>query len=838
MNTYENISSLNFFNKTLDELTKEVFYTDIGRQYVEEYTKKDIEKTVWASSALAHSQDDEHKKKALETAVLIYLTQKSNDETVYRNYLYTILSRTGSIPSANALAPANDRSIENTVQNNQSSLLSAELGANEEYYTLDDSTILTDFQLRVWEKLSDQYIVFSGPTSSGKSYLMRRYIKHLIDTRDNVQIIYIVPTRALISEVSSKFRESIDSSISIQTDANIDQSVDDFILILTPERCLQLFDYEDDDKIDIDLIFIDEIQKIEDGGRGPLFENVLENLELVWSNAQIVAAGPYIENPSEILSDVIQADTSDIKTIFNPAFQLKARFIFKKRDDKIWIEIQSPSGNVIDTKINRPKGFSYSTIKNNKKKSIQKFIDNFGGESQSLVYSKTQNAAEKVAEGMSDHNVHKNPESEELIELREFIERTIHPKYSLAKTVSNSVAFHHASVPQVLRDEIESLYRKGHLRSIACTSTLLEGVNLPAERMYIIDAKKGRSKDLSNFELQNLIGRVGRVGNSLYGTIYFIDREDDEWSEGRLNEKVEKEVVSATKSAIVSKQDELYSKVATGDTNDIEDPGLRYTIILLRNRYIKDRDSVRPYLIRKGASEDAADDIINKLDEEFKEIEIPEKILRKNPTVDPIAQDLLYQNIQNNTDIWEVSFTNRRDSLMSVTRKLNNIFHFVSDPEERVESNAASETRSRNLNELFYTAYYWLNEENYNFMIQKRVSVFDESTNTAIKNLMKIINTDIRYILVKYYKILCDILKSLDDYDNQFMLNFDKRLERGSYKSERLQLINMGIDRSIALDLDVPKNKDEDEIKESLHSQLSDHSPIFERHLTRTGIID
>jgi len=123
-------------------------------------------------------------------------------------------------------------------------------------------------------------------------------------------------------------------------------------------------------------------------------------------------------------------------------------------------------------------------------------------------------------------------------------------------------------------------------------------------------------------------------------------------------------------------------------------------------------------------------------------------------------------------------------------------------------------------------------------MIQKRVSVFDEGTNTAIKNLMKIINTDIRYILVKYYKILCDILKSLDDYDNQFMLKFDKRLERGSYKSEMLQLINMGIDRSIALDLDVPKNKDEDEIKESLHSQLSDHSPIFERHLTRTGIID
>ena len=58
------------------------------------------------------------------------------------------------------------------------------------------------------------------------------------------------------------------------------------------------------------------------------------------------------------------------------------------------------------------------------------------------------------------------------------------------------------------------------------------------------------------------------------------------------------------------------------------------------------------------------------------------------------------------------------------------------------------------------------------------------------------------------------------------MLNFDRRLEHGSYDSSWLQLMNRGIDRSIALDLDILESDDEDEPRLSLYKRLYDRCTI------------
>ncbi len=836
MSTYDAAADADFLNHTLDELTKHVFYSDIGSEYTPELGDKELKKAAWASSVLAGSPDDEHQKKALATAVLLYITQDEGQRQLYRKFLYTVLSRLGSLPSAQSLTDGTAKEDVDSIQDFEGTLLDAELDAAEEYHRLDDGTVLTRFQQQIWNNLDKKYVVFSGPTSSGKSFLMRRYIEHRVTNDDTFQAIYLVPSRALISEVSADFREEIGDQIDVRTNAHLDDAGESFLLVLTPERCLQLFDYEQSDKVDIDLIFLDEIQQLEDGGRGPLFENVLENLESVWQNAQIIAAGPFIDNPSSALEEIVHGDASDIKTIFNPVFQLQARFTFRKYSDVIDVEVKSASGSILNLEVDRPTGLSYSTIKTNKKQTIRKFIETFGREDQSLVYAKSQAAAENMAEGIAESRSNQSsPETEGLLE---YLRRSIHKEYALVDTIQRGVAFHHASVPQIARDEIENLYRNEELDTIACTSTLLQGVNLPAEKMYIIDPGMGRNKTLSDFELQNLIGRVGRVGSKLYGTIYYIDREDDEWSEGKLDKTVEKEVTSATSSALLEKQDELREKIATANTNEIDDAGLRYTTILLRNRYIKDRESVKPYLRQKGVQEREAEEIVSKLDSGLPKLGIPEKILKKNPTVDPVLQNRLYENVLSSPSPWEVETNNLRETFFQVTRRLNIIFNFVADPEEGIESTPAEETRAYNFNHLSYTAYHWLSERNYSEMIELRKQALEQDNiNSVIKELMRIINTDVRYALVKYYKILCDILGEIDDYENYFMLNFDKRLERGSYDSGRLQLMDLGIDRSIALDLDVPESDDEDELRSSLREQMSQHSPVYRRHLLRNGVI-
>ena len=835
MSTYDVADRSEFLDHVLDELTEEVFRTDIGEQYTAPITEQDRQKAAWMGSILANSTSDDHRKRALSTAVLLYITCGEEVEGVYQQYLYTVLSRLGSLPSAHALNDSQAELVE-SISDSSQSLLAAELDATERYHRLDSDTVLTRFQQRVWDHLNKKYVVFSGPTSSGKSFLMQQYIRHSITNSEKYQAVYLVPSRALISEVAAGFRAELGDLIEIRTSAHLDEAEDSFLLVITPERCLQLFDYEDADDIDLDLVFLDELQQLEDGGRGPLFENVLENLEAIWPATQIIAAGPYIDNPAEALEDIIHGEANDIKTVFNPVFQLEARFTFRKRSDTIDVEINSPSGNVLELDLDRPTGLSYSTL-NNKKQTVRRFVEEFGAGSQSLAYGKTRRATENIALGVAESRNRKEPlETDGLIE---YLEQTVHEDYALIKAIKNGAAFHHGSVPQVARDEIESLYRDGKLDLIACTSTLLQGVNLPAQRMYLVDPGKGREKTLSDFEMQNLIGRVGRVGNQLYGTIYYIDRENEEWADQRLNTTAKKEVTAATTNTIENRTDDLIDLVATGNTNEITDDGLRYTIVLLRNRYLKQPESIEEYLTDKGLSATKATKILNELDSNLPTVQIPLEILRKNPTVDPILQNRLYENVTAATEPWEVIPGNLKQSFFAVTQRLNAIFYFVEDSEHGIEPAQSESMSSHNLNHLKYTAYHWLNGRSYHELIDLRQDALGKkSIDSVIKELMRIINDDVRYMLVKYYQILCDILDTIEGYDNQFMLNFDKRLERGSYESERLQLMDMGIDRSIALDLETPDVDDDEDYKTELANQVNSLSPIYRRHLIRNGVLD
>ena len=835
MSTYDVADRSEFLDQVLDELTEEVFRTDIGEQYTAPISKKDRQKAAWMGSILANSTDDDHRKRALSTAVLLYITCEEEVKGVYQQYLYTVLSRLGSLPSAHALNDSTAELVE-SISDSSQSLLAAELAATETYHRLDNETVLTRFQQRVWDHLNEKYVVFSGPTSSGKSFLMQQYIRHSISNSEDYQAVYLVPSRALISEVAAEFRAELGELIDIRTSAHLDEIETSFLLVITPERCLQLFDYEDAEDIDLDLVFLDELQQLEDGGRGPLFENVLENLEDIWPDTQIIAAGPYIDNPADALEEIIHGEANDIKTVFNPVFQLEARFTFRKRSDTIDVELNSPSGKTLELDLNRPTGLSYSTL-NNKKQTIRRFVEEFGAGAQSLAYGKTRRATENMALGVAEsRNREEPPETEGLIE---YLEQTVHEDYALIKAIQSGAAFHHGSVPQVARDEIETLYRDEKLDLIACTSTLLQGVNLPAQRMYLVDPGKGREKTLSDFEMQNLIGRVGRVGNQLYGTIYYIDRENEEWADQRLNTTAKKEVTAATTTTIENRSDDLTELVATGNTNEITDDGLRYTIVLLRNRYLKQPETIEEYLTEKGLPEAKAADVLEELESNLPRIQIPVEILRKNPTVDPILQNQLYENVISAIEPWEVSTANLKQSFFAVTSRLNTIFHFVEDSEHSIEPAQSESMYSHNLNHLKYTAYHWLNGRSYRELIDLRQDALGKKNiDSVIKELMRIINDDVRYMLVKYYQILCDIFDSIDSYDNKFMLNFDKRLERGSYESERLRLMDMGIDRSIALDLKTPDVDDDDEYKNELANQVNSLSPIYRRHLIRNGVLD
>jgi hypothetical protein len=97
--------------------------------------------------------------------------------------------------------------------------------------------------------------------------------------------------------------------------------------------------------------------------------------------------------------------------------------------------------------------------------------------------------------------------------------------------VRYGIAYHIGYLPASIRARIEELFKSGNITVMFCTSTLLEGVNLPADNLFIME-NKIFSKEMNTIDFRNLIGRVGRISFNLYGNVYFVAERDSKVTTG------------------------------------------------------------------------------------------------------------------------------------------------------------------------------------------------------------------------------------------------------------------------------------------------------------------
>lgn len=78
---------------------------------------------------------------------------------------------------------------------------------------------LTRFQFRLWTDLKrNRSVALSAPTSTGKSFVLQTYIASKLGHK-NCNIVYLVPTRALIAQVSTalgnRFSEHVPNIVTV-----------------------------------------------------------------------------------------------------------------------------------------------------------------------------------------------------------------------------------------------------------------------------------------------------------------------------------------------------------------------------------------------------------------------------------------------------------------------------------------------------------------------------------------------------------------------------------------------------------------------------------------------
>lgn len=379
-------------------------------------------------------------------------------------------------------------------------------------------------QKAVYDHMSeDEYFSYSGPTSMGKSFVMRTFIRERIRKSPDCNFAILVPTKALINEVSKEIADNLgellrqhDYRIITSAGAMILQEKNEhrYMFVMTPERMMyQLIGFKD---IPIHYLFIDEAQNIsEKEGRSAFYYQVVGMLNRSEMQPHIIFASPHIPNPDiylELIPNGIQGDRSEMTSLFTPVSQEK--FLIDLQERKLGYY------NGLTEELHVLHSFEPD-------RDFQSFISELGEGKKNLIYC---NAKAKVVKFAREYAETLQPmDDPDLIALAEEIREQVHEDYYLAGTVEKGIAYHVGYLPTSIRLRIEELFRKrdGGIHTIFCTSTLLEGVNLPADNLFITDHKNG-SYPMSAVEFRNLIGRVGRIQYTLYGNVFLVCLADDD----------------------------------------------------------------------------------------------------------------------------------------------------------------------------------------------------------------------------------------------------------------------------------------------------------------------
>ena len=509
----------------------------------------------------------------------------------------------------------------------------------------ENSIVLNPFQKEVYTAFeNNQTITISAPTSAGKSFILLHLLSDYIRQNSVAKIIYIVPTRALIQQVELDIREQFKRvSLNVEV-SSVPVLPDDYenracTFIFTQERLQWVLN--ENSNLCFDLIIVDEAHKIGDRARGILLQQVLQQVS--YKNVtKFIFASPMAENPKELFK-VVKPESNQKEIISE---------IVTVNQNLIWVSKAGSSTTKwnIDLFSHGEKIF-LGILNTERIASVTHRLPVLAyriaaGQKGNLLYVNGAAEAEKVAIQLRSLIMQNDSgflPSLRVSDLIKLIRKTIHPNYALIETLKAGVAFHYGNMPLAIRSEIEELFKIGDISFLVCTSTLVEGVNLPAKSIFIRGPKKGKNVPMDEMDFWNLAGRAGRQGKEFQGNIYCLDAGDNTvWKNGTPNERKKYKIRSTIDMILDTRVDELLSYIESMQIGSQAKSEMDYAYTYFLEVYYKCGNVANSYL-----SDAYGMDLCNRIDQAFEKslqnIEVPSTILTKNQGINPIAQQKLLE---------------------------------------------------------------------------------------------------------------------------------------------------------------------------------------------------
>lgn len=533
-----------------------------------------VYRLVQSAAILADSAEDAHRQAAYQIAVAV-LNLHGGEFSNLVNILHVVFGKLGNFPAVDHLHRLLGHQKQYAIPSGPLyELLVHELtntvavGANQ--------IVLTDFQRGLWNSLqSAQAVSVSAPTSAGKSFALQQYLVKSLLADDIRFVLYLVPTRALIHQVSDAISAATmllanDILVSTIPQPPAELSMTKGVFVMTQERTHVLL--ETDRTLQFDMIVVDEAQTIGAGARGILLQVVIEELLRRSPRARFFFGSPFSRNP-EHFDYLFESPIARKKEVASPVSQnLICVDVDPLQANHLHLALCSDEGTVPLTTLTLDREL------NDDEPTLAYLSFLFGKSSKNLVYSGSPAKCEDVADKLrqwQEELVGNAPASVELQEFATLIREHIHDEYYLADMVLRGVAFHYGKMPTILRKAIEYYFAKNEdLRFLVCTSTLLHGVNLPAKNLFILKPSEGdkwlarNAQPMRSTSFWNLAGRAGRLGKDFEGNVFLVNKS--QWPEDPTEGEKEQTIQSSLYESIRKNHADILAMAAGGQEQSEE----------------------------------------------------------------------------------------------------------------------------------------------------------------------------------------------------------------------------------------------------------------------------
>lgn len=488
---------------------------------------------------------------------------------------------------------------------------------------------------------------YIAPTSYGKSSTI---VDDISDCHKN-KIGIIVPTKALIWQTFRNIKR-IARKLKFKILLNDTEysNEDKVICIFTQERAINLIQ---DSSFYFEILYIDEAHNLfEKDERNVLLARLIKLNKKKNPSQKIVYLSPLIKDANDLIFDdneVVEMHKIDF-SIKEPYVRLLNKNlnleIYNRFVDKFY-QIQHNYNNRFDY-IFKNQG-EKSLLYFNKPKDVELFSEKFINWFSS---KKTRNT--------------NAPSNSKLEKISNIIVKYVDKDYKLAEFLKYGIVYIHGKMPDAIKDYILNKFiSTKELKFLVSNSSVLEGVNLSIDTMFVSDVY-----GLKQNQLINLCGRVNRLSDvfsnnnlnnlsKLFCDIHFVDFN--------VKEIDFKKKISMLRSDV---SDDIQNPLLEKARPKLNDKGKE--IAKQENEYICNylQKDAKTLLIKNGISGMYKDvDLISKYISSIKDDE-------KIKTLDLMSKiSIVFFKNCNNVNDYELARLSQSETIKFYTKYINEIYH-------------------------------------------------------------------------------------------------------------------------------------------------------------------